>query len=116
MGWCDEKEKNDRRDHSDPFGDRNGRHDSRRLFNGVIKDNNFADVNILGRIGMSKRKKAGIAAGILAVICIGVFVYISQTVKGATKDNKIVRGVIFEGKSLAGMTKEEAKKQSEDYI
>lgn len=41
---------------------------------------------------MSKRMKAGIAAGILAVICIGVFVYISQTVKGATKDNKIVRG------------------------
>lgn len=65
---------------------------------------------------MSKRMKAGIAAGILAVICIGVFVYISQTVKGATKDNKIVRGVIFEGKSLAGMTKEEAKKQIEDYI
>ena len=55
---------------------------------------------------MSKRMKAGIAAGILAVICIGVFVYISQTVKGATKDNKIVRGVIFEGKSLGGMTKE----------
>lgn len=60
---------------------------------------------------MSKRMKAGIAAGILAVICIGVFVYISQTVKGATKDNKIVRGVIFEGKSLGGMTKEEAKKR-----
>ena len=65
---------------------------------------------------MSKRMKAGIAAGILAVICIGVFVYISQTVKGATKDNKIVRGVIFEGKSLGGMTKEEAKKEIEDYI
>ena len=65
---------------------------------------------------MSKRMKAGIAAGILAVICIGVFVYISQTVKGATKDNKIVRGVIFEGKSLGGMTKEEAKKEIEDDL
>ncbi|QCP33916.1 VanW family protein [Anaerostipes rhamnosivorans] len=65
---------------------------------------------------MSKKIKAGIAAGVLAVICIGVFVYISQTVKGATKDHKIVQGVVFEGKSLGGMTKEEAKKEIENYI
>lgn len=65
---------------------------------------------------MSKKMKAGIAAGVLAVICIGIFVYISQTVKGATKDNKIVQGVVFEGKSLGGMTKDEAKKEIEEYI
>lgn len=62
------------------------------------------------------KKKIGIGLGIIVVIVIGIFVYLNQTVKGATNDGTIISGVECDGIALGGMTKEEAKRAVEEHI
>lgn len=67
-------------------------------------------------VKVKMKKKIGIAAGIILVLVIGVFVYLDTTVKGAVEEGKIIDNVECDGISLGGMTKEEAKKTVEEHI
>lgn len=62
------------------------------------------------------KRKIGIGLVGIAIVLIGIFVYLNQTVKGATRDNTMLDGVECDGIALGGMTKEEAKKAVEEHI
>ncbi|MDD3184253.1 MAG: VanW family protein [Anaerostipes sp.] len=62
------------------------------------------------------KKNLGIAAGIIVIIVVGIFVFMNQRIQGAVSNEKILPNVKVEGVEIGGLSKDEATKKIEDYV